>query len=924
MAVTFGVLGEIEAWRDDKPVELGHLRQRCVLAALLADANRAASADQLVDRVWGDRVPDRARHALYSYLSRLRRALRPEVEITRRSGGYLLVVDEGAVDLHQFRELTERSRSATGDGEAVDLLDRALRLWRGEAFSGLDTPWFTLLRNRLHEERLTARLRRNDLALRLSRHAELVPELLDDAAAHPLDEHIAGQLILALYRGGRQAEALEHYQRVRERLVTELGTDPGPELRALHQQVLAADPDLASPAAAEEAAAVAVPRQLPAPPPLFVGRADEQGRLDAALSTGDGTVPVATINGPGGIGKTWLALRSAHRHLGRFPDGQLYANLRGFDPKNEPLEAADVVRGFLDAFGVPPERVPDGFDAQAAMYRSLLADRRVLVVLDNARNTEQVQPLLPGSPGCPVLVTSRDRLAGLVTTHNALPIALDTLTGPEGTALLAGRLGRERVAAEPEAVSDLIDRCARLPLALGIVAARATTNPGLSLRALADELRGERDRLTALEALTTDETATDIRAVTSWSYHALAPQAARLFRLLGLHPGWDVSLHAAASLDGSDLSTTRRLLEELTRTHLLEQHAPGHYRAHDLLRAYAAERAAEEETEPSRQAATHRLLDHYLHTGFAAERHLAPHWEAIALAPPLPGVTAREVADYPEAMAWFSTEQPNLLAAVDHAVREGFDTHAWQLPWTLSTFLNRQGYWRHRAATQQTALAAADRLGDRTAKATTHHLLGRGYAILGEDHKARTHLDRALTLFGELGDRTGQATTRFSFSQLSAQQQRPTEALEHSRHALELYRDTGNKVWEAFALSAVGRCEAMLGQDRRALAHCHEALELLRVLGNRDGQAHTLHGIGYAHQNLGEHAQAASFYQRAAPLFRELGDHYHEATALRCLGDARHAGGEPQRAREAWQRALDILDGVGHPDADAVRARLAS
>jgi tetratricopeptide (TPR) repeat protein len=468
------------------------------------------------------------------------------------------------------------------------------------------------------------------------------------------------------------------------------------------------------------------------------------------------------------------------------------------------------------------------------------------------------------------------------------------------------------------AAAELIEHCARLPLALGIASARAMANPTFSLRVLAEELRDAHERL---DVLATDDPAGDVRAVFSWSYQALSLRAARLFRLLGLLPGPDIALHSAASLAGLDLAETRALLTELARTHLLEEHLPGRYRSHDLLRAYAAERAADEDTE-ARRAAIHRNLDHYLHTGFAAERHLAPHWEPITLDDPQPGVAVREISGYPQAMRWFAAEHVNVLCAIELAARTGFDTHAWQLPWALSTFLNRQGLWHLRTATQQTALAAADRLDDRNAQAVSHHLLGRGHAILEQFEEAVDHFHAALRRYEELGDRTGQATIRFSLTQACMQWERPAEALEHSSTALELYRATGNQVWEAFSLSARGGCEALLGRYRQSLADCHEALNLLRTLGNEDGQAHTLRVLGYTCHGLGEYAEAAGYFRDAVALFRELGDNYHEASTLSLLGDAHQAGGKPDQARAAWTRAVAILDELAHPDVDAVRVKL--
>ncbi|SFR22262.1 DNA-binding transcriptional activator of the SARP family [Lentzea waywayandensis] len=530
----FGLLGDVEVRVDGRVVDIGHSRQRCVLAVLLVEANRLVPVDVLVDRVWGESVPHRARNAVAGYVSRLRQVLPDEVRIVGRQGGYVLTADPMSVDLHRFHALVERARAQPG--EAVALLDEALGLWRGEPFSTVDTPWLAGVRTALEARRFAALLDRNDLVLRQGRHAELLAELDATAAAFPLDERLAGQVMLALYRCGRQADALLRYEQVRLRLADELGADPGPDLRSLHKKILTAD--LALP--------VTAPRQLPAPPRSFTGRGRELAALDAALTRGH---PIVALTGTAGVGKTALALHWAHRVADRFPDGQLYVNLRGFGP-GEPMALPDLVAG-----------------------------KRMLILLDNARDADQVRPLLSRFAGCLVLVTSRDRLTGLVAVDGAHPVALDLLSTEDSHDLLADRLGR---LAESEAAAEIVRRCAGLPLALTVVAARIACT-GFPLTEIAAELRG------GLDAFDGGDSATDLRAVFSWSYHALGPEAARLFRLLGLHSGQDISAETAATLSGTP--QVRPLLAELTRVNLLAELRPGRYFLHGLLRAYAAELA---------------------------------------------------------------------------------------------------------------------------------------------------------------------------------------------------------------------------------------------------------------------------------------------------------------------------------------------
>ncbi|MDX3187301.1 BTAD domain-containing putative transcriptional regulator [Streptomyces sp. MN03-5084-2B] len=479
--VELRVLGPVELRVDDRLVEVGHARQRCVLAVLLVEANRVVTVEQLLDRVWSERLPHKARQVASNYVSRLRHVLAGEVAIVRQGGGYVLQVDPEAVDLHRFRLLVKRARERSG-ARALRLLEEAARLWQGEVFDGLDTPWIAAVRESLARERFAADLDRVDLALAQGRHAALCAELAERAAAHPLDERVVRQLMLALYRNGRQAEALLRFESIRARLADEVGADPSRELRDLHRRILNADPALAHVAAPD------VPRQLPAPP-VFTGRTAELALLDRTLTATPGTVRIAAIGGAGGIGKTWLALAWAHRRLDRFADGQLFVDLHGSDPAERPVAPGTALFGFLTALGVTPDRIPADPDARAALYRSLVAGRGMLVVLDNAATADQVIPLLPGGPACTVLVTGRTRLAPLVDRHGARPLQLDVLSRAEARALLSGRLGADRVAAEPDAVDELVEVCGGYPPALSVTARHAAARPGSSLAEVAADVR---------------------------------------------------------------------------------------------------------------------------------------------------------------------------------------------------------------------------------------------------------------------------------------------------------------------------------------------------------------------------------------------------------------------------------------------------
>jgi DNA-binding SARP family transcriptional activator len=924
VTVEFRVLGAIEAEAGGEPVDLGHVRQRSVLAVLLVEANVPVSAEALADRIWGSRVPQRGPATVYSYLSRLRRSLAhlDGVELVRRSGGYVLNVDPIAVDLHRFRRLVAAARATDGE-RALALFDEALGLWRGEPFAGLDTVWLDRQRETALSERLAAELDRSDLALACGRHTELLIELRARAQAHPLDERVAGQLMIALYRSGRQAEALDRYDAVRRQLAEELGTDPGALLRSIHRQILTADPAIAighqrSPAIESGPTWLTVPRQLPAPPSTFTGRSDQLAELDRAMAPTpeqSTTVVISAIGGSGGVGKTWLALHWAHRNIERFPDGQLYVNLRGFDPAGSPLLPESAVRTFLDALGVPATAVPATLDAQTALYRSLTAGKRILIVLDNARDSTQVVPLLPGSPTCTVLITSRNTLPALVTAHGARPIVVDVLTEVEARQLLTRQLGAERMAAEPEAVDALIRHCAGLPLALGIIAARATLAPALPLTELAGQLR---DTTTRLDALDAGELTANLRAVLSSSRDALGDDAAQLFALLGLAPGPDIGLPAVASLAAKPIGTVRALLNELGNAHLVQSTTPDRYRMHDLVHRYAFEQAR------SPHEATRRVLEHYLHSADIANALLGPGRGSISLPPPQPGVVPARLGDHTAALAWFTAERTVLVRAVEHAAAQGFDQHAWQIAWCATMFLSRREHWHDLLVIQRLALAAAQRLADPLALTHAHRGLGSAYVGLGEYEQAYAHLSPALDFAIVVGDPVWQAQAHRGLGRLHAKQARFQEALPHDERALELFRQAGNRVGQANALNAVGWHLAHLGQHRRAVTCCRQALALYEQMGDRHGQALTWDSLGFARHGLGQHRDSAGCYRRAVDLLRDLGHRSLQAGSLVDLGQALLVSGDHEGGVAAWQEALGIFEDLGDPAAGQVRARLAA
>jgi transcriptional regulator with XRE-family HTH domain/tetratricopeptide (TPR) repeat protein len=662
------------------------------------------------------------------------------------------------------------------------------------------------------------------------------------------------------------------------------------------------------------------PAQLPPDVPGFAGRREHLARLGGLLS-GTGSPPTAVvisaIAGTAGVGKTALAVHWAHRIRHRFPDGQLYINLRGFDPPGSAVRPAEAVRVFLDALGVAPDRVPYDPDARVNLFRSLLARRRVLVVLDNARDSDQVRPLLPGAAGCLVLVTSRNDLSGLVAADGARPLALDVLSDVEARELLAARLGREAVAAEAAAVDAIVAACARLPLALAIVAARVQW-AGFRLADMAAELAAVGRRL---DVLATGDGATDLRAVLSWSYGALTPAAARTFRLLGLHPGPDISAAAAASLAGEPPATARRVLTELVRANLLREGVPDRYSFHDLLREYAAGLAEHTDAEAERRAALTRLLDHYAHTAHAANWLVSTRREPmrLPLGPVAAGTTVDDVAD---AKRWLTVEHPNLRAVQRLAAESGFDAYAWQLAWTLTDFLDLRGDWPELGTVWRTALDAASRLGHRRAAAYAHHALANVGKCIGRYDECDHHAERAIALYSEVDDKPGQAATHRVMAAVYWRQGDPHRALDRAEQTLALYRAAGHERGTANALNSVAWYQIELRLHVEALANGEQALVLLERLGDRYGQAATLDTTGYAHHHLGAHERAIECFDRAIELFRGVGARHGEASALHHLGDAHRAVGDLDAARAAWTASLQIFTEIDDSDAAVVRTKL--
>ena len=651
--------------------------------------------------------------------------------------------------------------------------------------------------------------------------------------------------------------------------------------------------------------AESAPHQLPAAPRSFTGRAEELATLTTELNRGarrGGPVVISAIAGAGGIGKTWFALYWAHRHADRFPDGHLFVNLHGFSPTWTPVTPTTAIRGFLDALGIAPARIPADLDAQAALYRSQVAGRRILIVLDNARDAGQVVPLLPGSPTCTVLITSRNQLPSLITGHGARHVRIDVLREPEARSLLTKRLGIERVTAEPGATEELLAYCGGFPLALSIVSGRAYTHPRAPLALFAAELRDA-----SLGALDEDDPAASLPKVLSWSYSALTSEQARVFELLGIAPGPDISLPAVKSLTCLDHTQAIATLRSLEQVCLIDQDAQGRYRMHDLIRRSAAMHADKHQSIAERQKALRRVIDFYVHTADTGDRRLDPQRPRIfELDTPTPGCVPHPLPDSASAIAWFDAEHSCLLAAQQESAAHDWHKPVWQLAWNLATFAFWRGYLYDRLKWWQVVLSTADRLGDPVVQAMAHRHLGDAYTLMGRPGDGLDHLQQSLDLAQAADDQAGQAHAHQFLSWAWQGLNNERLALHHATNALQLYQSLNTPVWEATALNNVGWHAARLGQYDQARVNCESALARHRHHRYHDGEAHTLATLGYIAHNTGQHAESVNYYENARSLFHKVGNSYKEADTLDDMGHPHVALGQHTQARAVWIAALDL------------------
>ena len=919
----FGLLGPLELIGDDgAAMPVDGARLRVLLAALLLQANTPVSAEALADAVWDGAPPPAADRTLRSHVGRLRRVLGPQAErLTAREPGYQIRVAPAELDLTEFERLCQAAGTALRDGtwqSAVDATTAALELWRGQPL--LDIPSEPLRDSvvpRLEWLRVQALEDHAEAGLHLGRHEQLIADLHEMVAAHPLRERSRGQLMLALYRSGRQAEALAAYRDARKALVGELGTEPGPELRNLHKRILAGDADLAAPPpsvtqAPKSAPGPTAPRQLPAAARHFTGRGKELDQIIDLLGPSQptdvpgGTVVISAIDGMAGIGKTTLAIHAAHHLADQFPDGQLFLDLHGYTQGQRPRTAAQALNSLLRALGVPPAQIPKARDQAAALYRQRLAGTRTLIVLDNAATEAQVRPLLPGSGSCLVLITSRRRLKAL---NAAYTLSLDLLPAPDAVALLRTVAGDDRMPADGRLPGEVAELCGYLPLALRIAAAMLRHRPAWNLDHLAELLRDQRRRITALS-----DGEHDLSAVFDLSYRSLAEPHRALFRRLGLIPGPDLDPYAAAALLQVDPAASARLLEDLVDHNLLLCHAPGRYRLHDLLRTHARTLAATDPA-PDRDGALDRLLHYYAHAAHVASIPITrrppptPGSPVPAHIPALPGAEA--------ARAWLRTERDNLEAAHTYAHTHHLHEHTLALAAGLAEILRTDGPYPRAVTLHQTAVETAEHHGNPTAHANALTDLGIMRRLSGDPAGAADAHSQALEIYRTTGDRHGEADTLAELGRAQGYTGDLTGAVGTFLRALEIYRATGDRHGEADTLAELGIMRRVSGDLAGATDALGQALEIYHTTGDRHGEADALTELGRVHALTGDLTGAENALARALEFYRTTGHHHGEAYALTNLGAVRRLTGDLAGATDALGQALEIYRTIGYGQGEA-------
>ncbi|NES16761.1 MULTISPECIES: BTAD domain-containing putative transcriptional regulator [Micromonospora] len=908
------LLGTVEVLVDGVPLVLGPVKQRLVLAVLVANAGQVVSVDSLVDRVW-ERPPSAVRNTLYAHISRIRRLLTKAdtsspVSINRTSQGYILEAAPEIIDVSNFLSLSKRARDEPDQRRKAALFGQALSLWRGVAMADLSGEWVSRTRETWGQQRLTAAAEWAKLETGNGRPEVVIDMLTALATENPLAEPIVAGLMRALQATGRGAEAINWYARTRQHLLDALGVEPGAELNELHVAMLRSPsrtqgthpPDLGTSAPARTATP-AVPAQLPVDAAVFVGRADRLAELDRQLATraGPGGVRVV-ISGSAGVGKTALATHWAHRVRHHFPDGQLYINMYGY-ANRAPVRPAEALAQFVRALGAPAHTIPLDVDELSALYRSLLADRRVLVVIDNVAAVSDVRPLLPATPGCMVLVTSRNRLRGLVALDGAYRLQLDVLTPDDATTMFTHLLGTQARSTRSETIEALAAACAYLPLAMRIAAATIADRPGQSVEHYIDKLNVD-DRLDLLS--TGDDERSMVGAAFDLSYRALPARARTMFCLLGVAPGHDISVPAAAALLGDTVATAELLFEQLVGTHLLDERSPGRFTYHDLLRLYARRQAQIEITSEMRHAALRRLLAHYLHTADSAARQLYPQMFRLRLPDPPPGVPVIPLDDHQAALGWLDNERPNLVALAKVVTDSEVRPLIWLLADTLRGYLALRQYMHDWFTIAEAGLAAACAEDSAIGQAAAHHSLAQACHSITRYAKSITHLRQALALSEQAGWSEGHTAALCNLGIVYSDLSELDAAVAHFTQALHANEANNSLAGIAVNLNNLGDTYRRMGKLPEAIDYLAAALVRYRMLKSPTGQASVLTALGAVRRELGHLATATSLINDGLEIHRGIGDRYGEATALIELSRVRVECGEGQAALDSAARALEL------------------
>lgn len=922
MGLELRAFGPLTISVDGVEVRMTSRLRQVLLAVLLANRGRVVPVSTLVGTMWTSQSPATAARRLHIHIHRLRRALGDPAAVRHSPAGYALVAALDQVDIYRFAELTRRGHAALAAGDqlaARDLLREALALCRGPAFQGLDDiPSLATEAEHLAELRLVAIEGRIAAELAQGEHMSVVAELRQLVADHPLRERLRAQLMTALYRAGRKADALAIFRDGRRILVEELGIEPSPESRELERAILVDDPGLApSHRPAEAARAVdplpPVPRQLPADLTTFTGRTAELRELDALVSgTGGGSpatiVVISAIHGTAGIGKTALAVRAAHRLAERCPDGQLFIDLHGFTPAVSPVEPGQALDRLLRALGVPGQRIPVDMDDRAGLWRSTLAGRCMLLVLDNAATEVQVEPLLPGAPGCLVLVTSRRRLTGLAATH-IMP--LDTLPLADALTLFRRTAGPGRLTQQPvELVAETVELCGRLPLAIRLAAARLRSRPTWSVADLVERLRDRGQRLAEL-----GEGPRGVAAALDLSYQQLTADQQRMYRLLGLHPGPDFDPYAAAALAGTSRVQAGRLLDQLLDAHLLHEPAAGRCVFHDLVRTHATSTALDQDAEHERRAALTRLLDHYRHSATVAMDVAYPYERERRPDVPPADTPTPALPDPARALGWLDVELPNLLAAAQHAADAGWPAHTGHLSAILHRHLRTRGRYHEAEQLHHRALTAtAGTVGEIDAS----NGLGWIYRLRGWHDLAIGHFASALDRARAIGHRAGELDALNGLGSVHLRQGRYDLAIGRFAATLEVARAVGHRAGELDAVIGLGCVHRRQGRYDLATDYLNQGLQAARATDNRVAELQALRDLGTIHRFHGRHRQAAEHYARMLEIALLTGNPAGELDARNRLGNAYRAQGRYRQAVEHYARLLEIARGTGSRTAELV------